>query len=125
MVLRRADALARIATAARNRSTSGLTACNALCNDVFSWGVAQRPSSNHDKSGSGRERTGAMLVRAANGGGSGTGDLANDVDRASPTRLGGGRAAMESAIGPENDSPKRTKGVACGSEPLTSISSAA
>src|SRR4051794_30233201 len=104
-----------MAAAARNLSTPGLTASRALCSDALSCGVAQRPSSNHDRRAIGTARTGAMLVSAANGDSSGVGDLAKVVERTSPTRLGGGSAAMESATGPEKDSPKRTNGVALGS----------
>ena len=121
--LRLAEVLTRIAAPARNWSTAGFTVSKASCSDASSCGVAQRPRSSHDKNEGGKARTGAKRVIAATGLSSGTGDLAKVVERTSATRFGGGFAAIESAIGPENDSPKMTSGVAGGSEALTRVSS--
>jgi hypothetical protein len=64
-------------------------------------------------------------VNDASGENNGAGDFTKVVERTTPTRLGGGFVAMESAMGPENDSPRSTKGAMEGNAVLTRASSAA
>ena len=120
-----ADTSACIASAARCRNTSGCTSSKARSSDTFNAGVAQRPSNHQDSKASGSARTGAKRVSGANGENNGSGVRAKVVDNTKPTRLAGGSAAIDSAIGPEKDSPNSTKGTSLGNAALTSTSSAA
>lgn len=119
MAGRREETLIRRANATRARRTSGSTKSNALWSIASSCGVAHRPSNHHDKTAEGSDLTGARRMRNASGVSWGIGDLEKLVERTTPRRFLGGLAAIEIAIGPENDSPRSTNGAADGSADLT------
>lgn len=101
------DTLTLNALAALERSTSDLTARSELCSSDSSCRVTQCPSSHHDNSARGNERTGAIWVSEASGDSQGRGLWENVVERTKPIKPGGRLAAIASAMGPENDCPSR------------------
>jgi len=111
-------------SAARCRNTAGSTCCNADFICASRAALAQRPNSSQRSSGIGSVLTGMRWPMAANGDSKGNGARAKVVLSTRPIRFAGGLAAIETAIGPENDSPSSTKGTSVGRTARTSASSA-
>src|ERR1035437_2666864 len=94
-----------------------------LARAARSAGVECMPISNADTAARGANRGFAMGSSQPRGAKRGRGLLVKVQHSTVATKFGGGSAAMEIAIGPENDSPSKAKGSEAGRLLRTSASS--
>src|SRR5882724_2794210 len=93
---------------ARARNADDESPAIALLNAIWWIGVAKCPSRKMLSRRTGRCLSGRTASNGRNRDKTGRGFRANEADKMTPARPGGLDAAIEIAMGPENDSANRT-----------------